>query len=65
VERLGGIYDEDSDYQGDACCEIEEKAKLLQKRHPSLSFSQAFAKVYQDPANRALVKAERARNGVR
>jgi hypothetical protein len=63
TERLDGLDDEDG--EGDAYCEIEARAKQLQKRDPSLSFEQAFSRAYQDPANKALVAAERARNGVR
>ena len=34
-------------------------ADELRKRHPGLTPSQAFAKVYQDPANAKLAAAER------
>ena len=39
---------------------LKAKAAELRKAHPELSESQAFAKVYTDPANRALAAAERS-----
>ena len=39
---------------------LKTKAAELRKSNPSLSESQAFAKVYGDPANRALAAAERS-----
>jgi hypothetical protein len=65
VEPLDSINDEDGDYQGDAYEELEARAEKLRKHDPSLSHAQAFAKIYQDPANRELVRAERRHNGFR
>ena len=39
---------------------LKAKAAELRKVKPELSESQAFAKVYEDPANRALANAERS-----
>ena len=39
---------------------LKVKAAELRKANPSLSESQAFAKVYQDPANAKLAAAERS-----
>lgn len=44
---------------------IEMKAAELRKRDPKLTKEQAFAKVYEDPANRELVRDERQANGFR
>jgi Putative phage serine protease XkdF len=41
---------------------LRELAADLHKSEPLLSHEQAFAKVYTDPANRALARAERAEN---
>jgi hypothetical protein len=38
---------------------LPPKTAELRKAKPSLSEAQAFAKVYEDPANRDLVKRER------
>ena len=38
---------------------LKAKAAELRKARPELSESQAFAKVYEDPANRALAEVER------
>ena len=42
---------------------LELEAKELRKLHPHLTEAQAFAKVYSDPANVDLRKAERQANG--
>ena len=42
-----------------AIVELRGLADELRKRHPGLTPSQAFAKVYQDPANAKLAAAER------
>ena len=42
-----------------AIVELRGLADELRKRHPGLTLSQAFAKVYQDPANAKLAAAER------
>ena len=42
---------------------IELEAKELRKLQPHLTEAQAFAKVYSDPANVDLRKAERQENG--
>ena len=60
-----GTSRSDGHGEGEAYACPEEKAADLQKRDPTLSHAQAFAKVYQDPANRGLVVAERARYRVR
>ena len=39
---------------------LKAKAAELRKARPELTESQAFAKVYEDPANRALAAAERS-----
>ena len=39
---------------------LKAKAAELRKAKPELSESQAFAKIYEDPANRALANAERS-----
>lgn len=39
---------------------LESLARNLRKEHPKLTPEQAFAKVYEDPANIGLRKAERA-----
>ena len=39
---------------------LKAKAAELRKAKPELTESQAFAKVYEDPANRALAAAERS-----
>jgi hypothetical protein len=53
--------DEDTDADGeDAYDELCEEAEKLQKRDASLSFQQAFAKVYAD--NPALAREERRQN---
>ena len=44
---------------------FEGKAEALRKSDPSLSKSQAFAKVYTDRANAELAKIERAANEAR
>ena len=38
---------------------LKTKAAELRKANPELTELQAFAKVYRDPANRALANAER------
>jgi hypothetical protein len=40
------------------------KAEQLRKRFPHLSQAQAFEKVYVDPANQALTRAERRGSGM-
>ena len=42
--------------------QLEELAAKLRAQFPALSKAQAFAKVFSDPANRALAAAERAAN---
>jgi hypothetical protein len=42
--------------------ELQKRAAKLQKRDPKLSAASAFSKAYQDPANAALVEADRAFN---
>jgi hypothetical protein len=56
--------DDDDDQDDDAMDRLSAKAARLRKTSPDLMTpEQAFAKVYQDPANRSLVKRERRRNG--
>lgn len=50
---LGGNVGDKTPYE-----EIVDKAKELRKADPKLSEAQAFAKVYQDPANAELVAKE-------
>ena len=42
---------------------LNAKAAELRKSHPELTEAQAFAKVYTDPANAELAKAERRASG--
>lgn len=42
--------------------QLQAKAAELRKKHPELTEAQAFAKVYSDPANVTIAKAERAEN---
>ena len=42
---------------------LELEARELRKSHPELTEAQAFAKVYMDPANIDLRRAEREKNG--
>jgi hypothetical protein len=42
--------------------QLVQKAEELRKKQPELSPAQAFAKAYQDPANRELAKQERREN---
>ena len=46
----------------DALAQLEELAEEQRRRAPEMSKSQAFAKVFSDPANRALAAAERRQN---
>jgi hypothetical protein len=55
--------DDDDDRDDDAMDKLSAKAARLRETHPDLTPEQAFAKVYQDPANRLLVKRERRANG--
>jgi hypothetical protein len=63
-EGDGGESDDEEEGEGEAYYELQQKAAELRKRDGSLTTEQAFAKVYQDPANRALVMAERRHNGI-
>jgi hypothetical protein len=47
------------DIQGLALAALEGMAAALRKTHPELSKEQAFSKVYQDPSNAELQRAER------
>lgn len=60
-KELGATVGENSD---DPVVMLKAKAAELRKVHPELSEQQAFARVYQDPANAELAKAERRKNGV-
>jgi hypothetical protein len=51
------------DNEDDALDEINAKAAELRKQMPHLSEAQAFAKVYQSPANIELRRRERRQNG--
>jgi hypothetical protein len=53
---------ERDDDNGDALSEFNEKAAQLRKARPDLSPEQAFAKVFEDPANRRLAARERKQN---
>jgi hypothetical protein len=53
----------DDEENGDALDEINEKAKALRRRDPTLTAEQAFAKAYTDPANRELANRERRQHG--
>jgi hypothetical protein len=44
---------------GSAYNDLMTKAEQYRNTHPELSISQAFAKVYSDPANREITKRER------
>ncbi len=55
--------DERDDDELDPLEILDMLAERLRRREPSLTKAQAFAKVYQDPANAALAKIERERNG--
>ncbi|WP_407146257.1 hypothetical protein [Bradyrhizobium sp. ORS 86] len=46
----------------DAYAQLVAKAEELRKKDPNLTKEQAFAKVYQDPANADLAKRERGEN---
>jgi hypothetical protein len=66
--RTAGIFKEFGSSTGTAVgddsahAQLTAKAAELRKSDPKLSEAQAFAKVYQDPANVALAKRERAEN---
>lgn len=65
--KVGGVFKEFGSSSGtgvvtSAYDELAAKAKELQKADSKLSFSQAFAKVYEDPNNIEIVKKERADN---
>jgi hypothetical protein len=47
---------------GEVMEELKAKAAEYRKAHPELSEAQAFAKVYSDPANKALAEKERNQN---
>lgn len=52
----------DDDDEDDALEELERLAEQERRRENGMSKAQAFAKVYQDPANVDLVKRERRQN---
>jgi hypothetical protein len=54
-----------SDHGGTAYNELMAKAEEYRKAHPELSESQAFEKVYTDPANREISKRERMESAPR
>jgi hypothetical protein len=58
VEKRDGL-------RGDAYGELLAKAEEYRDTHPELSISQAFAKVYTDPANREISKRERIESASR
>jgi hypothetical protein len=65
--KAGGVFKEFGTTHGTGVADtpydkLSELAKGLQKADPKLSFPAAFAKVYEDPANMELVKAERGEN---
>lgn len=63
--RASGVFQEFGSGTGvvtDAYDELAVLAKNLQKSDPRLSFSVAFSKVYEDPANYEIVKRERSEN---
>jgi hypothetical protein len=51
--------------EGTAYGELMLKAEAYRDAHPESSISQAFAKVYSDPANREIAKRERRENASR
>jgi hypothetical protein len=51
--------------RGSAYGDLMEKAEEYRNAHPELSISQAFAKVYTDPANREISKRERVESAPR
>jgi hypothetical protein len=56
--------DEEEEENGESAYdEVQREAAKLRKRDPSLSEAQAFARIYENPANVALRKRERAENG--
>lgn len=58
-EEFGGSGEHTN---GTAMEELKAKADTLRKATPSLTADQAFAKVYEDPANKGLVEKERREN---
>lgn len=65
--KAGGVFKEFGTSSGTgvvatAVDELNELAKAVQKLDPKMSFPQAFAKVYEDPANIEIVKRERGEN---
>jgi hypothetical protein len=61
-EDSEAIVDAAVDDERDALAELEDLAVAEQRRNPRLSKSQAFAKIYTDPANAALAQRERLAN---
>jgi hypothetical protein len=59
---VGGEAAEDVDNATDALAALERLATALRRQYPELTREKAFAKVYTDPANRALAAAERRQN---
>jgi hypothetical protein len=61
VNPLGGgeVEDDEADEAGDPLDKLERLAAEERRRNPKLSKAQSFARVYVDPANVALAKAER------
>jgi hypothetical protein len=57
-------HDDDDDIGGgaDAMAELTRHAERLRAAQPSLSFQQAFARVYSDPQHAHLVRRERRQN---
>lgn len=65
--KLGGVFKEFGSSSGTGVVtgayeELAALAKSLKKSDPKLSDAQAFAKVYEDPANIEIVKRERGEN---
>jgi hypothetical protein len=60
--QVGGAAARDVDDPKDALRQLEELAEKLRAQFPELSKAQAFSKVYTDPKNAALVRAEREAN---
>jgi hypothetical protein len=57
--------DESDDDNNDPLEILDSLAEVRRRAEPTLSKAQAFAKVYQDPENRELVRIVRERNGFR
>lgn len=59
---VGGDAATDVDDPEDALAQLQALAERLRASSPALSKAQAFAKVFQDPANAALAARERSEN---